>query len=394
MMTAAEPIQRVQSQIGDIDGLGRHIDRIYQAAVAPERWPVFLDGLSEELRLASIHLIFRHPDDGQCGIIASAGIDERHEEAYRSYFYRLNPWRPFGPEAEEGRVLLSDSVIPASEQARTEFYNDWMRPQDAAHPFVAFLCNEDQGEPISDLAGFRQKSAGPLRDEDLEPVRSMVPHLQRALVIHSRVQSAEMRADAAEDALDRIFGGVILLDERGRSITTNRTAERVLAMNDGLVLDRDGPSASTPRQTGELRRALAGAAKTGASNGGDAGAVMRLRRPSGRQALEVVITPIRCESSPLFDRRAAAAIFVADPDVRAERPAARLRQIYGFTPTEAEVASRMVKGMDLAEIGDALGITIHTIRGHLKRLFAKTDTHRQPELLRELLTGPARICPD
>ncbi len=220
---------------------------------------------------------------------------------------------------------------------------------------------------------------------------SLVPHLQRALVIHSRVQGAEMRAGAAEEALDRIFGGVILLDERGAPIATNRTADRILAMNDGLVLDRDGPSASTPKQTGELRRALAGAAKNGAGKGEDAGAVLRLLRPSGRPALEVVVTPIRRESSPLFDRRATAAIFVADPDAQVDRSPERLRRLYGFTPVEAEVASRIAKGMRLTDISEDLGITIHTVRGHLKQLFAKTDTHRQPELVRVLLTGLADL---
>ena len=376
------------------DSVERHIDKIYQAAVAPDCWPLFLKGLSKELRLASVHLLFSPPGDGDRGIVASDGIDEHFEDDYRSHYYRLNPWHPFGPEAKQGRVLLSDSIIPESEQRWTEFYNDWMRPQGAAHPFVAFLYNESSGEPVSTLGGLREKSSGPFRDEDLEPVRLLVPHLQRALVIHSRVQAAEMRAGAVADALDRIFGGVILFDERGAPIVTNRTADRILAMNDGLVLDRDGPRASTLEQTAELRRLLAGAARTGDGKGAESGAVMRLVRPSGRPALEAVVTPIGRESSPLFDHRAAAAIFLADPDARAERPPERLRRIYGLSPVEAEVASRIATGMGLSEIGEALGISIHTVRGHLKRLFAKTNTHRQAELVRVILSGPGRIRPD
>ena len=373
--------------------LAHHVDRIYQAAVSPQYWPAFLDGLREELRLASAHLVFRHPCDGDRGIVASTGMDEFHEDAYRFYYYQLNPWRPFGPEAKEGRALLCDSLLSESELLGTEFYNDWMRPQRMDPPFVAFLYNANSGEPLSDLVGFREKGSGPLQDEDLRPVRSLIPHLQRALAIHSRVQSAEIRAGAAADALDRIHGGVILLDERGAAIVTNRTADRILATNDGLALDWDGPRASTSRQTAELRRLLVGAAKTGASNGNgkDAGAVLRLVRPSGRLALEAVVTPIGRESSPLFDHRAAAAIFVAEPDVQDECPAARLRRIYGLTRMEAEVASRVVRGMDLSEIAENLGITIHTVRGHLKQLFAKTNTHRQAELVRLILAGPARI---
>jgi len=372
-------------------GLASHIDRIYRAAVEPECWPVFLDGLREELRLASIHLVFRRVRDGDRGIIASCGIDERFDDAYRSHFHRVNPWRPFGPEAKEGRVLLSDSVIPESEQIRTEFYNDWMRPQGIAHPFVAILCNAGPGDPLSDLVGFREKSAGPLSDEDLDAVRPLVPHLQRALVIHSRVQGAEMRAGAVEEALDRMLGGVILFDERGAPIVTNRTADRILAADDGLVLDRDGPRASTSKQTGELRSALAGAARTGAGRGEAAGAVLRLARPSGRRALEVVVTPIGCESSPLLDGQAISALFVTEPDARADGSPERLCRLYGFTSVEAEIASRILAGAHLSDISEELGISIHTVRGYLKQLFAKTGTHRQPDLVRVLLTGLAGL---
>jgi DNA-binding CsgD family transcriptional regulator len=373
------------------NGLEHHVDRIYRAALAPEQWPEFLEGLRCHLRLASVSLVFRHPGEDDRGIITSVGADEHYGDTYRSHYYKLNPWLPWGQVAQEGRAVLADSVLPQSELRRTEFYNDWLRPQGLAHLFTTFLCHPGQREPVAELGGLRAEGAGPLQDEDLVPVRMLVPHLQRALAIHSRVQGAEMRAGAAEEALDRIAGGVILLDERGAAIATNLTADRILVMEDGLVMDRDGPSASTSKQTGELRRAVAGAAKTGASQGEDVGAVMRLERPSGRQALEVVVTPIRCESSPLFDRRAAAAIFVAEPDSQLDRPPERLCQLYGFTPLEAEVASRMVKGMDVADISGDLGITIHTVRGHLKRLFAKTGTHRQPDLIRVLLTGLAGL---
>ena len=370
-------------------GTARHIDRIYRAAVAPEHWPVFLDALREELRAASIHLLFRLPSDGDQGVDVSRGMDERSAEAYRSHFYRLNPLRLCYPEAEEGTVLVGESVIAESELARTEFYNDWMRSQGIAHSLVAFLYKPAQ--VASTLVGFREKSRGPLEKDDFDRIRPLVPHLQRALTIQRRVGAAELRAGAAEEALDRISSGVILLDERGAPIATNRTADGILAMNDGLVLDRDGPSASTPKQTGELRGLVSGAAATGAGKGTNPGGVMRLARPSGRPALEAVVTPIRCESSPLFDRKATSAIFLAAPDARAECPPQRLRRIFGLTPMEAKVASRIASGMTLGEISDAFGVTIHTVRGHLKELFRKTDTHRQVELVRVLLTGLADL---
>jgi DNA-binding CsgD family transcriptional regulator len=367
-------------------GTARHIDRIYQAASAPQHWPLFLESLSQELASQTLHLAFRLPGDGDRGAMLTLGMDEGFVAAYRAHFYLTDPWMPLLAAAKEGDVQVLESFVSESELERTGFYEDWMRPQGIHYGFGAFLHKSGSDELVSSLSGFREKSRGPFQKEDLDGVRLLVPHLQRALGIHARLQGAEMRAGAAAEALDRIIGGVILLDERRAPILTNRTADRILATNDGLVLDWDGPVASTPQQTGELRGLLSDAAKTGDGKGVRAGGVLRLARPSGRPALEVVVTPIRRESSPLFDGRGTAAVFVADPDARAELPP-RLRQLYGLTRVEAEVAARLVKGMGLPEIAEDLGVTIHTVRGHLKRLFAKTNTHRQAELVRVLLTG-------
>jgi DNA-binding CsgD family transcriptional regulator len=291
----------------------------------------------------------------------------------------------------EGEIVLGDAILPEAELERTEFYNDWMRPQRIAHPVAAVLRSRAPGDPLSELTGFREEGSGPFDRESLHLVRQLVPHLQRALAIHARIGGAEMRAGAAEDALDWVSGGLILLDERGAPIAANRAAEEILAMGDGLVLDREGPRASSAKQTGELRRLVAEAARTGAGRGVDAGGVVRLARPSGRPPLEAVVAPLRRASHPLLDREAACVILLSDPAARSDAPPARLRERYGFTPMEAEIASRLTSGMALAEIGKDLDITIHTVRGHLKRLFAKTRTHRQAELLRVLLEGSPRI---
>jgi len=378
----------VNTRVSTLQG---HVDRIYDAALAPERWEAFLEALRKELRAANLGVVFRAPAGDDRGVVASVGMDERHRDAYLSHFHRLNPWRLIRPEAVEGEIRLGDALVPEAELARTEFYNDWMRPQRIAHPLAAVLRSTDRGTPLSELAGYREESSGPFDPESLELVRRLIPHLQRALAIHAQLGGAAMRAGAAEEALDRISGGVILLDEHGAPIAVNRTADEILAMDDGLVLGGDGPRASTAKQTGELRRLLAEAARTGAGRGVDAGAVVRLARPSGRPPLEAVVAPLRRESYPLLDHKAACVIFLTDPAARTDTPPARLRQQYGLTEMEAEIASRLVGGMVLAEIGNDLGITIHTVRGHLKRLFAKTGTHRQAELLRVLLEGPGRI---
>jgi DNA-binding CsgD family transcriptional regulator len=62
-----------------------------------------------------------------------------------------------------------------------------------------------------------------------------------------------------------------------------------------------------------------------------------------------------------------------------------LRRRYGLTKAEADVALRVLDGTGLAPIAEELSISLSTVRTHLRHVFAKTDTHRQAELVRLLL---------
>ena len=52
-----------------------------------------------------------------------------------------------------------------------------------------------------------------------------------------------------------------------------------------------------------------------------------------------------------------------------------------MTPAEAELTVHLARGASLAEIAAKTSRSIGTARNLLKRAFAKTDTHRQAELV-------------
>lgn len=56
-----------------------------------------------------------------------------------------------------------------------------------------------------------------------------------------------------------------------------------------------------------------------------------------------------------------------------------------LSSAEAVVAQLLLRGLDVRSIAVHLCVSPETIRSHLKRLFSKTDTHRQPELLLALV---------
>ncbi len=60
---------------------------------------------------------------------------------------------------------------------------------------------------------------------------------------------------------------------------------------------------------------------------------------------------------------------------------------FNFTNAEALVATRLAKGLTIGEIAVQLGISVETVRCHLKQAFVKAGVHRQAELVAVMLRG-------
>jgi DNA-binding CsgD family transcriptional regulator len=84
-------------------------------------------------------------------------------------------------------------------------------------------------------------------------------------------------------------------------------------------------------------------------------------------------------------------VLIADPTHVNETFGERLAQLHDLTDAEAEVAQWLVSGHTPNEIAEAFDRSPHTIRTHLKRIFAKTGTHSQSELVGFLQRGLSRL---
>jgi DNA-binding CsgD family transcriptional regulator len=74
-------------------------------------------------------------------------------------------------------------------------------------------------------------------------------------------------------------------------------------------------------------------------------------------------------------------LLVTDPEAKAQTPSpAVLRETFGLTPAEAEIAARAARGEGMPAAAEALGISQGTARLHLHRVFEKTGARRQAEL--------------
>ena len=104
-----------------------------------------------------------------------------------------------------------------------------------------------------------------------------------------------------------------------------------------------------------------------------------LQRPSGRASLGVVV-----QSLPRLDgpegRQPALVVYLRDPQRKACVHQQTLRQLFGFTRTEAELTVQLAHGHSLEKAGARLNIRRNTVKTHLRSIYAKAGVTRHSEL--------------
>ena len=190
-----------------------------------------------------------------------------------------------------------------------------------------------------------------------------------------------------ERILDMLAFGVVLVS-RSRVVFANRAARAIHEASGELVIG-DTVRAASPQLAGELATIIE-AACTAAGEGQDHLASLSVPSSGERDLLLTV-----CALPHPHDLEAGtpqAAIFISDPSRRPKVSGTILSELFGLTPTEADVACALANGRRTSEIAADLSISSTTVAFHLGNVFEKTRTHRQADLIALILTAFASIA--
>jgi DNA-binding CsgD family transcriptional regulator len=178
--------------------------------------------------------------------------------------------------------------------------------------------------------------------------------------------------------------GVFLVDSVLCIRLASRTGMEMLRATDGLASQR-GCLACADRSAHRRLRQLAAMA---ADPDGPVGSVA-VPRPSGAPPYLLTVMPLHDERAWLGTPRARALVLAIDAARCRPASAERLRERYGLTAAEARTALALLEAERLRDVAGRLGVSLPTVRTTLQRVFNKTDTHRQPELVWLLLAQGA-----
>jgi DNA-binding CsgD family transcriptional regulator len=222
-------------------------------------------------------------------------------------------------------------------------------------------------------------------------MQPLVSHFSRALTVQCRLAEADLQRAAALEAIDRLGVGTVFMNAQGQVVFANHEADAALTKSDGLhVLDGELVAASAEDAT-RLRDAVREAALAGEQRQEQAGRAFSLSRPSGLPPWRVLVAPLRDTQLRVGPGQADAVVFITDPTAVRLPSAELIAQSFGLTPAEARVAALLARGSGIPAVAEVLGVSTNTVRTHAARVFEKTGTERQAELVAVLLsTLPVR----
>ena len=365
------------------------IERIHQAALDQSAWQAFVEALSDAYGGASVGFALQLPGFPRPeGALYAVGFKPEYRAIFAEFVIRGLPWEEARRKNFIGRFGLASEVFPDAQVVDTDYYRGWMEPQGLAPvgPIGHTLALEGD-RPVASVAIFRTRPAIPWKPKDLVLGNLLVPHLAQAYRIHARVRENA----ALAEALDRLPTGVILLDGRGQRILANRSADYILSLDDGLTLDETGPHAARPAENAALQEMLQAAVRGTTTGQVPEGSVMSVSRPSGRRAFPVMLTPLLSTTPESTLTDAVAVLYVSDLEAHSLPRSETLRSLYSLTSAEIELVELLCDGASLEEAAERRGVTMNTARSQLKQIFLKTNTSRQGELVRLVLSGIAPI---
>ncbi len=362
--------EQIQPLIGDI----------YDAALDPSLWPGLLGKARDFLGgsaavLYSKELVRKNAsiyyDDG--------GLDPHYKQLYLDEYVKYDPTTAEVFATIEQPLATAD-LIPYDEFVQTRHYQEWARPQGLVDHLRIAL--EKSATSVTFFGVFRDQRQGVADDEMRRRMRVIAPHVRRAVLIGSTMEHKAAEVAAFADTLDGVSAGMFLVDACGRMVHANASGRTMLDQRSVLRAGSGKVAAIEAEANQELNRVVA------LAGGGDAavgikGIVVPLTARDGERYVAHALPLTSGERRRTGAGYAAvAALFVRKAVPEGPAPCEAIAKLYKLTPSELRVLLAVVQRGGVVEVADALGISEATVKTHLHRLFAKTDTRRQADLVK------------
>jgi DNA-binding CsgD family transcriptional regulator len=375
-------------RVHDQQHLSDLIGAVYDAAIDPSVWE------SAIVRIADFV--------GGCGAaLFCKDAGAYHVASLHSFGYRkplpVALFRQIYPAAQghflgdlEVPIATTD-LIPFEDFTQTELYRQWAEPQGIVDFLSAVVDRTAISTAIFGI--FRHKRNGVVDDRARRQMSLVAPHIRRSVLIGRMFEFKAAEVATFVDTLDGLAAGMFLVDASARLIHANAAGNAILAASDILSLASGRLVAGDAQVDRALRDVFVAAGQGDAALGSKGIAIPLVGRDGERYVAHALPLTSGARRRAGVIYTAVAALFIRKAELAVPTAPHAIGSAFKLTPTELRVLLAIVEVGGIPEVATAFGVADTTIRTHVSRLFEKTGTARQADLVK-LVAGYATLLAD
>lgn len=308
-------------------------------------------------------------------------VSRADESQYADHYSHIDPIRAAmarvpATQDWQSAVLLSEDLVEADAYHRTEFFQDFARPNGQDHMLLGAVGDRD-----GTIMGFFRDGMSFGHDEKSKLAR-LLPHMQRALQLRQRLREAELCARVGYSAFEALPGSAVVVDAELNILFANSAAARSLSGR-GLPIGIAAASHTSlgtrlvidnREQSGRLRALV-----RDASSGGSGGA-MRIEVDSGSDErldqLAVLVSPQppQLGGQPARPGEPAPVLILITQLARPSAPRpSLLGDLFGLSIAEGAVALALLGGQTAESVARERDVSLETVRSQIRTVLRKTD---------------------
>jgi len=376
----------------EADELSRVIGDIYDASLDPALWPTAIESICGYVGAASASLHSQDSVSRATDALFWWGRESSAPHFFKSYqekYGKINPIFPGIIFFDLELPVAVPDVISCEEFVRTRFFREWLAPQGLMD---GLFSNLEKGATSCALfTAMRHAEQGEVDDRMRRRFELITPHVRRAMLIGNVIDLHRVEAAALADSLDELASGMFIVDQTGRIIHANLSAHRLIAEANVLRASNGRIAALDPRDSQNLLDIFT-IAQSGDAAVGKKGIAMPLTARTGeRYVAHILPLTSGARRKAGVSYQATAAMFVRKAALDLPSPPEALANEFKLTPAEVRVMFAIAEIGGVPEVAPVLGISDQTVKTHLHRIYEKTATKRQADLVKLLASYSGRL---
>ncbi len=351
------------------------IGEIYEAALTGD-WSQVLDLIIHATQSNKAFLFLQKVSEPQPLLLEFKANFDYSAEVLNDYQNRMfeDPFYQVSKNAIEGEAINLNSQLDISQHKGTYFYDNIIEPMKSHRVMAGILVRDGEHESL--FAINRSLNDPDYDQKDSNLIQLLTPHMMRAIKTFKALQLYKDYASIVKSILDQTDKGIIVCDQEGTILLSNKFATENLASNAVLELT----SGKIMLKEKDVNKRLKGYIKQCSVLAFRGIGVQEsiIIDTSEQEMVVISVSPLKHKKNSSEFGQACCFITIT---LQQTLNWNMFSKEYRLTKREIQLVQAIHSKRKLNDLPEEFNISYNTLRTHLQSVFRKVEVNSQTELM-------------